>query len=71
MHRADSLISVGLFTIYVSVNTGESPWLEPEVAVCWLLGDMFFWKAQHNHSIVKEGQWYFEASIIFLADLAG
>jgi len=65
MHRVDQLTSVGVFTIYVSVNTRESPWLQPKVTVCWLLGDTFFWKAQHNQSIVKEGQWYFAASIFF------
>lgn len=45
--------------------------MQPKVTVCWLLGDMFFWKAQHNQSIVKEGQWHFEASIFFLGELAG
>lgn len=73
MHRVDSLTSVGLFTIYVSVNTRELPWLQPKVTVCWCLGDRFFWKAQHNQSIVKEGQWHFEASFFYflLGELAG
>lgn len=65
MHRVDSLTSVGLFTNYVSVNTRESPWLQPKVTVCWRLGDTFFGKVQHNQSIVKEGQWHFEASFFF------
>lgn len=65
MHKVDSLTSVGLFTIYVSVNTRESACLQPKVTVCWLLADTFFWKAQHNQSIVKEGQWYFEGSFFF------
>lgn len=68
MHRVNLLTSVGLFTVYVSVNTRESPWSQRKVTVCWLLGDMFFWKAQHNQSIVEEGQWYFEASIFFLVE---
>lgn len=75
MHRVDSLISLGLFTNYVSVNTRESPWLQPKVTVCWRLGDTFFGKVQHNQSIVKEGQWHFEASFFFffflLGELAG
>lgn len=72
MHRVDSLTSVGLFTIFASVNTRESACLQPKVTVCWLLADTFFWKAQHNQSIVKEGQWYFEGSFFFfLGQLAG
>lgn len=57
-----------LFTIYVSVNTRDSPLLQPKVTVCWLLGDIFFWKAQGNQSVVKD---HFETSIFFLGELEG